>query len=98
VNDGEIAVASKEELHTAPLSGKQLLTLWSALPSAEKRRKVGNREGMIDELWSAIEALPDPDPKPEAKRPSKLPPKRSVAGSTLSVLIHTNSTTTARLA
>ena len=25
VNDGEIAVASDEELHTAPLSGKRLL-------------------------------------------------------------------------
>ena len=32
VNDGEIAVASNEELHTAPLSGKRLLTLWNALP------------------------------------------------------------------
>ena len=32
VNDGEIAVASKEELHTAPLSGKRLLGLWNALP------------------------------------------------------------------
>jgi hypothetical protein len=25
VNDGEVAVASKEELHAAPLSGKRLL-------------------------------------------------------------------------
>jgi hypothetical protein len=33
VNDGEIAVASKEELHAAPLSGKRLLTLWNARPS-----------------------------------------------------------------
>ena len=32
VNDGEIAVASKEELHAAPLSGKRLLALWNALP------------------------------------------------------------------
>ena len=35
VNDGEIAVASKEELHAAPLSGKRLLALWNALPGAE---------------------------------------------------------------
>jgi hypothetical protein len=28
VTDGEIAVASKEELHAAPLSGRQLLGLW----------------------------------------------------------------------
>ena len=73
VNEGEIAVASKEELHAAPLNGKRLLALWNALPSAEKRRKVGDREALINQLWSAIEALPDPDPGPEAdaKRASK---------------------------
>jgi len=71
VNEGEIAVASKEELHTAPLSGKRLLALWNALPGVEKRRRVGDREALIDELWSAIEALPDPEPETDAKRPSK---------------------------
>jgi hypothetical protein len=71
VNDGEIAVTSKEELHAAPLSGKRLLALWNALPGVEKRRKVGHREALIDELWAAIEALPDPEPEPDAKRPSK---------------------------
>jgi len=71
VNEGEIAVASIEELHTAPLSGKRLLALWNALPGVEKRRKVGDREALIDELWAAIETLPDPEPEPDAKRPSK---------------------------
>jgi len=71
VNEGETAVASKQELHAAPLSGKRLLTLWNALPGAEKRRKVGDREALIDQLWSAIEALPDPEPQPDAKRLSK---------------------------
>jgi hypothetical protein len=71
VNDGEIAVASKEELHAAPLNGKRLLALWNALPSAEKRRKVGDREALIDELWAAIEALPDPEPDSDARRRSK---------------------------
>ena len=28
MTEGEIAVASKEELHAAPLSGKRLLALW----------------------------------------------------------------------
>ena len=69
VSEGEIAVASNEELHSAPLSGKRLLALWNALPGVEKRRKVGDREGLIDELWSAIEALPEP--QSDAKRPSK---------------------------
>ena len=71
VSEGEIAVASKEELHAAPLSGKRLLALWNALPDAEKRRKVGDREALIDQLWAAIEALPDPEPQSDAKRPSK---------------------------
>jgi hypothetical protein len=71
VNDGEIAVVSIEELHTAPLSGKRLLALWNALPGVEKRKKVGDRDALIDQLWSAIESLPDPEPEAEAKRPSK---------------------------
>jgi hypothetical protein len=71
VNEGEIVVASNKELHTAALSGKRLLALWNALPSVVKRRKVGDRDALIDELWSAIEMLPDPEPQSEAKRTSK---------------------------
>ena len=67
VNDGEVAVASKEELHVAPLSGKRLLALWNALPGVEKRRKIGDCGTLIDQLWSAIEALPDPEPLSDAK-------------------------------
>ena len=58
VSEGEIVVASTEELHAAPLSGKRLLALWNALPGVEKRRKVGDRAALIDQLWPAIEALP----------------------------------------
>jgi hypothetical protein len=50
VNAGEIAVASNEELHAAALNGKRLLALWNALPGIEKRRKVGDREALIDQL------------------------------------------------
>ena len=71
VTEGEIAVTSKEELQAAPLSGKRLLALWNALPDVEKRKKVGDRAPLIEELWSAIEALPDPEPEADAKRPSK---------------------------
>jgi hypothetical protein len=70
-NEGEVAVASKEELHAARLSGKRLLALWNALPGVEKRRKVGDREALIDRLWSAIEALPDPDRQSDTKGASK---------------------------
>jgi len=72
VNDGEVAVASNAELHAAPLSAKRLLALWNALPGVPKRRKVGDRDALIDQLWSAIEMLPDPEPQPGPKRPSKL--------------------------
>jgi hypothetical protein len=47
------------------------LALWNALPGVEKRRKVGDRNALIDQLWSAIEALPDPEPQSDAKHPSK---------------------------
>ena len=43
LNEGEIVVASNEELRAAPLSGKQLLALWNALPGVEKRKKVADR-------------------------------------------------------
>ena len=71
LNEGEIVVASNEELHAAPLSGKQLLSLWNALPGVEKRRRVGDRAALIEQLWSAIERLPYPEPRPDPKRPSK---------------------------
>jgi len=47
------------------------LALWNALPRVEKRKKLGDRRALIDHLWSAIEALPDPEPQVHAKRPSK---------------------------
>src|SRR5882724_4119107 len=60
VNEGEIAVASSEELHAARLSGKRLLALWNALAGVEKLRKVAGRDALIEQLGSAIELLPDP--------------------------------------
>jgi hypothetical protein len=71
LNAGEIAVASNEQLHAAPLTGKGLLALWNALPGVAKRRKVGDRAALIDQLWPAIEALPDPEPQSNARPPSK---------------------------
>ena len=71
VSEGEIVVTSKEELQAAPLNGKRLLALWNALPDAEKRKKVGDRAALLDQLWSAIEALPDAEPRPDPKPPSK---------------------------
>ena len=69
VSDGEIVVTSKEELQAASLNGKRLLALWNALPGVEKRRRVGDRAALIEQLWSAIERLPEP--RADAKCPSK---------------------------
>src|SRR5262249_61031955 len=57
--------------HAAPLNGKRFLALWNALPGVDKRRKVGDRAALIEQLWSAIERLPDPEPRADPKRPSK---------------------------
>ena len=82
LHNGEIAVASTEELRAARLSGKRLLALWNALPGVEQRRSL-DRDALIDQLWSALETLLDPEPerdpalepdskrKPDAKRASK---------------------------
>ena len=85
VNEGEIVVASKEELHAARLSGKRLLALWNALPDVEKRRNVGDRDVLIDQLWSAIEALPDPqsDPKRASKQDAVIAMLRRPEGATV---------------
>jgi len=71
VNDGEMVVSSREELLAAPLNGKRLLALWNALPGVEKRRRVGDRAALIEQLWSAIERLPDPEPRGDPQRPTK---------------------------
>src|SRR5438067_13604925 len=71
MTESEIAVASKEELHAAPLNAKRLLALWNALPGVKKRKRVGDRTALIDQLWTAIEALPEPEPQSDVKRPSK---------------------------
>ena len=44
VNKGEVAVASREELHAARLSGKRLLALWNALPGHV--RQAGGDSGL----------------------------------------------------
>ena len=85
VNEGEIAVACKEELHAAPLNAKRLLELWNALPGVEKRKKVGDRAALIGQLWSAIEALPEPpsDARLPAKQDAVIATLRRPEGATV---------------
>ena len=66
-SENEIVVSSLDELRAARLSGKRLLALWNGLPGVDRLSKVGNREALLDRLWSALQALPDPRPA----RPSK---------------------------
>jgi len=56
---------------TRPLSGKRLLALWNALPGVEKQTKVGDRDRLIDQLWSAIGGLAGPGPTVRHKAPVK---------------------------
>ena len=51
------------------MNAKRLLALWNALPGADTRRKIGDREALIDQLSSAIERLPDPEPRPARSAP-----------------------------
>ncbi len=62
IGEGERVVASLEELRAARLSGKRLLAIWNNLPDVEKLAKVADRAALIEQLWSAVEALPDPEP------------------------------------
>ena len=66
--ENEIFVASLDELRAARLSGKRLLALWNGLSGADRLSKVGNREALLDRLWSALEALPDPQPARASKQ------------------------------
>ena len=67
-DENEIFVSSLDELRAARLSGKRLLALWNGLPGVDRLSKVGNREALLDRLWSALEALPDPQPARASKQ------------------------------
>jgi Protein of unknown function (DUF3489) len=45
-----------------------VLALWNGLSGADRLSKVGNREALLDRLWSALEALPDPQPARASKQ------------------------------
>src|ERR1700686_1224349 len=66
--ENDIVVASLDELRAARLSGKRLLALWNGLSDVGRLSKVGNREVLVDRLWSALEALPDPQLPPPSKQ------------------------------
>src|SRR6266699_1271254 len=83
----EIFVASLDELRAARLSGKRLLALWNGLPGVDRLSKVGNREALLDRLWSALEALPDPQPARASKQAEVIALLRRAEGATIDEVI-----------
>src|SRR6202051_1224274 len=81
--ENEIFVPSLEELRAARLSGKRLLALWNGLPGAERLTKIGNREALVERLWSALEALPDPQPARASKQAEVIALLRRPEGATV---------------
>ena len=81
--ENQIVVASPDELRAARLSGKRLLALWNGLPGADRLSKVGDREALIDRLWSALEALPDPQPARASKQAEVIALLRRPEGATV---------------
>jgi hypothetical protein len=81
--ENEIIVASLEELRAARLSGKQLLALWNGLPGTERLTKIGNRAALVERLWSALQALPDPQPARASKQAEVIALLRRPEGATV---------------
>jgi hypothetical protein len=81
--ENEIVVATLDELRAARLGGKRLLALWNGLPGVERLAKVGNREALVDRLWSALEALPDAPPVRASKQTEVIALLRRPEGATV---------------
>jgi hypothetical protein len=67
-DENEIVIACLDELRAARLTAKRLIALWNGLPGVDRVHKVGDREVLIDRMWSALEALPDPRPARSTKQ------------------------------
>ena len=81
--ENEIVVASLDELRSARLSGKRLLALWNGLPGVDRLSKTGDRAALVDRLWSALEALPDPQPVRGSKQAEVIALLRRLEGATV---------------
>ena len=81
--ENAIVVASLDELRAARLSGKRLLALWNGLPGVDRLSKAGDREALVDRLWSALEALPDPQPARASKQAEVIALLRRPEGATV---------------
>jgi len=83
LSENEIVVASLDELRAGRLNGKRLLALWNGLPGVDRLSKVGDREALVDRLWSALEAMPDPQPARASKQAAVIALLRRPEGATI---------------
>lgn len=81
--ENEIIVTSVEELRAARLSSKRLLALWNGLPGVDRLSKIGNRDALVERLWSALEDLPDPQPPRASKQAEVIALLRRPEGATV---------------
>jgi hypothetical protein len=82
-DENAIVVASVEELDAARLSGKRLLALWNGLPDVERATRLGDRQAFVERLWSALQALPDPQPARASKQAMVIALLRRPEGATI---------------
>jgi hypothetical protein len=57
---GELAVGRVEELRQAKLSAARLKAIHNMLPGIRKLTKISDRNTLMEQLWTALEALPEP--------------------------------------
>ena len=53
------------------------------MPNVDRLSKVGNREALVDRLWSALEAMPDPQPVRASKQAEVIALLRRAEGATV---------------
>jgi hypothetical protein len=82
-SDTGIVVTSVDELRATQLSNKRLLAWWNGIPGCDRLTRIGNRNTMIDRLWSALEALPDPRPPRPSKQAAVIAMLRRPEGATV---------------
>jgi hypothetical protein len=57
--------------------------LWNGLPGVDPASKVGNRETLLNRLWSTLGSLPDPLPARGTKRAEVIALLRRPEGATV---------------
>ena len=82
--ENAIVVASLDELRAAGVQRQaDSLALWNGLPGVDRVSKVGDRQAFVERLWSALEALPEPQSARASKQAEVIALLRRPAGATV---------------